>query len=293
MSGNYALYRLGDAVQRALPPGPLLALTDWVADVRWRFAKRDRRHSSLNLSMVLGRPIAPDAEEVREVFRHFGRYLAEFLAGPRWLGGQLRVEGLEPLNHALLDAKAASRKGGVIVLTGHIGNWEVGAMAIRQMGWPSTALALPHADPKINAFFNRKRTHFGAEVIQTGPSAFRQCAAALRRGTVLGLVGDRDFGGTGVRLPFFGHPVRMPRGPALLSLLTGAPILPVVVAREGPWRLRFVLGETIYPPREGRADDAVVRNLTAAYARFLEHGIRTYPTQWLMLQPFVQEQASR
>ena len=311
MSRSDVLYRLADAVQRALPPGPFLALADGLSDVRWRFAERDRRHSSMNLSMVLGRPIAQDAVEVREVFRHFGRYLAEFLAAPRWLGSTLRVEGLEPLQCALFDANAASLKGGVIVLTGHIGNWEVGAMAIRQLGWPMTVLALPHADPKVNAFFNRKRRHFGIEVIQTGSSAFRQCATALRRGSILGLVGDRDFGGTGIELPLFDHRVRMPRGPALLSLLTGSPIVPVVVAREGPWRLRFVLGETIHPPQTGRrkrsappvawageaapredhAHAEAVKNLVAAYVNFLEQGIRTYPTQWLMLQPFVQEQA--
>jgi KDO2-lipid IV(A) lauroyltransferase len=78
--------------------------------------------------------------------------------------------------------------------------------------------------------------------------------------------------------------VTFPRGPAVLSLRTGAPLIPVFLIREGPWRFRFSVGSPILPP-QGPWADAQVQEVTQAYVKVLEHQIRQCPTQWLMLRP--------
>ncbi len=109
--------------------------------------------------------------------------------------------------------------------------------------------------------------------------------SALGKNGILALVGDRDFFGNGLDLPFFGKTVKIPRGPAAFSLRTGAPIVPGFLVREKDGSYRFVLEQPIYPP-EGLPREEAVNRMTRECAEVMSRYIRIYPTQWYLFQEF-------
>jgi len=183
------------------------------------------------------------------------------------------------------DETPLTTRYGAIVVTAHLGNWELGAVALRHRGLPVSIVALPHRDAGVNAFFDRQRRRCGIHhVIPVGPHATRRSLEALRQGHVLGMAADWEFGEQGITVPFFGATAVVPKGPAVLSLRSGAPLIPAFLIREAPWRLRLHLEPPIWSPQETRGPEAVVR-LTQAYVRVTEQYIRRFPTQWLTFRP--------
>ena len=274
---GYLRCRAVQQLSQRLPRGAALQLAEHVSDAWWSYSARDRSAVEANLSAVLGYP-APRSMG-REVFRNFGRYLVEFFTMHRGSPQRLRVEGRGHLD-------AAHRAGGAIILTGHLGNWELGAACIRMMGFPMSVVARPHADARIDALFNRQRQLSGLEVIPVGAEAARQSLASLRQGRFLGLLGDREFGAHGMRLPWFGGTAMLPDGPALLSLRSRAPILPSVLLREGPGQFCLHIEPPMRPQARGPLA-AEVAALTKAYTEIFERYIQQDPTQWLMFQPVI------
>lgn len=280
-----AWYRLAQWATGTLPRGACGSLAEGLADVQWRVSPKDRAAVQANLSVVVGQPVPGDASAVREVFRNFARYLVEFVGAHRAARPATTVEGTE-------EVKAALRPyHGAIMLSAHLGNWELGAVALHRLGFRTGAVVLPHRDARVNRFFDRQRLRCGVEPIALGVGATARCLQRLREGWLLGLVGDREFGTGGVTVSFFGRSVTLPRGPALLSLRSGAPAVPVFVIREGPWRLRFHVGDAVPPPANTHDASQVVA-LTQRYARIMEEVIRRYPSQWLMFQPLFAPRAA-
>jgi KDO2-lipid IV(A) lauroyltransferase len=258
-----------------LPDASRFGLAERLADLRWRLAPKDRLAIQANLRLVLGEESTGHAAMIREVFRNFGRYLVEFFTIHRIPRPHVDVEGYEHLR----DAYRAHR--GAIILTGHVGTWEVGAVLIHRMGFPVTAVALPHEDRSTNQLFNRQRRRAGIDVVPVGQDAARQCLESLRRGRLVGLLGDWVFDGHGVAVPFCGREVVLPRGPAVLSQRGQAPIVPTFLTREGIWRFRLTFARPLWPgPAEPR--ERVVRTLMEGYAEVLERQIRRSPSQWLL-----------
>jgi KDO2-lipid IV(A) lauroyltransferase len=213
---------------RALPRRAVYAGAELVADLQWRTAARERAAVAANLSIALGREVSPQATEVREVFRNFGRYLVEFLSMHEAGTAAVTVEGAEYLAQAHRAGK------GVVALAAHLGNWELGAVCVRRLGVPMATLALPHADPRVDDLFNAQRARCGVAVIPLGPRAVGESLQWLRVGGVLGMMGDLDAAEGGICTPYCGRLVTLPRGPALLSLRSGAPVVPAYLVREAP-----------------------------------------------------------
>jgi KDO2-lipid IV(A) lauroyltransferase len=153
------------------------------------------------------------------------------------------------------------------------------------MGQPVTAVALPHPEARLDWLFNRQRQRSGVGVIPLGPKAARRCLEALRRGQVLGLLADREFGRNGVEVQVWGRTLLLPRGPATLSLRTGAPVVPTFLLREGPWRFRLCCEPPIWPPAHAGRPEQAVRALTHAYAAAWSRYVERVPEQWLMFHP--------
>lgn len=277
MSPQYLGYRLAQWASVRVPPRQALRCADRLADLWWRGARRDRAAVAANLSLILGRAVAVEEAQTRETFRHFARYLVEFFTSHREPPPMVRVEG-EP------HLRAATGGGrGAIILTAHLGNWEVGAAVLQRMGFPMSVVALPHGDAAMDRLFNRQRARCGLDVIPVGPRAVRLSLMRLRAGSLLGLLGDREFGANGMRLPLpNGAMVTVPRGPAILSLRSGAPALPSFLLREEPWAFRLCLEPPIWP--EGHGDEAI-RALTARYLEVIGRHVQRAPSQWLMFQP--------
>src|SRR6185436_3634193 len=112
---------------------------------------------------------------------------------------------------AVLDELLAHGKG-VITLSAHLGNWELGAAALAQRGYKFNAVALWQPDPRVNALYQSYRTRRQINPIPFGRAA-RACIKVLRRNEIVALVGDRDYTKGRDTVEFFGSPARLPSGP--------------------------------------------------------------------------------
>ena len=277
MNAKYMGYQLAQWLSAHLPTSSAFGCAERLADFRWRWSARDRAAVHTNLSMILNAPPPESARLVREVFRNFGRYLVEFFTIHQVQHPEVHVEGYEHMR------SAQRRHRGAILLTAHLGNWEVGAALIRRMGFPITVVALPHDDPRVDHLFNRQRLRCGVGVIPLGVGAAQRSLQSLRDGQFLGLLGDWEFSGKGLLVPVFKRQITLPRGPAVLSLRSQAPMVPTFLIREGIWKFRLCFEPPIWPlPQEGR--EVSVRTLTYMYAAAFERYLRRFPDQWLMFQ---------
>ena len=271
MNSVYWHFRLAEALSRWLPAAAAIALAERLAETRYAQAAGHRATVQANLRLAGLQPAA-----AREVFRNFGRYLVELFRIRTLAREAFTVEGAEHL------AEAHSRGRGVIALTAHVGHWELGAAAIRALGLPIAAVALPHQDAGVNRLFDAQRRRWGVDVIPLDTHATARCLEQLRRGGAVGLLGDIAFGGHPAPARMFGQPVLLPRGPAVLAARAKAPILPVILLRERPFRFRLVIEPPLLPERPNQHG---ITALAEACAAAMERMIRRAPEQWLLMQP--------
>jgi KDO2-lipid IV(A) lauroyltransferase len=225
-----------------------------------------------NLSVVYG--IVDVRSRAKEVFASFGRYLVEFLS-PLWkreiLKESTEIIGLE-------NALSVYRKGkGIIGLTAHIGNWEMGAYMTAQLGMEVSAVFITHPNPGLDRLFMNQRKVPGLTVIPWKQDATRRCLEALRKGAFLAIAGDIDFPGTGLDVKLFERYTKIPRGPIVFSKRTGAPIVPAAYVWTSSGS-RLIFWEPIEP------EDCSEEELGDKIARSLEEMIRDYPTQWICFE---------
>ncbi len=275
---SYIRIRVAQWLSTHLPPSVAFRCAEQLADVRCLSASRDREAVRGNLSLILGEPVAPCAPLVRDVFRNFGRYLVEFFNFHHVQHPRVTTQGYEHLEAAIRQQR------GTILLTGHLGNWEAGAVLVRRMGFPMAVVALSHENPRVDRLFVAQRQRCGIEVIPIGQRATQHSLRSLKRRHMLGVLGDRDFTGHGVEVSFCGQLVTLPSGPAVLSLRSGAPIVPTFVIREGPWSFRLCFEPPIWPAASSRLREAVP-HMVQAYAQVIERFVRRFPSQWIMFRP--------
>ncbi|HEX7120362.1 MAG TPA: lysophospholipid acyltransferase family protein [Longimicrobiales bacterium] len=181
------------------------------------------------------------------------------------------VEGLDAFRAALGGGR------GLVLVTGHLGNWEIGGAALAARGIPIDVVAQRQSNPLFDRAIVAARERLGMRVIERG-RATREGLRALRAGRVVALVADQDARRAGVFVPFFGHPASTHRGPALLALRTGAPLFLGTALRTpaGGYHVRL---EPVEVDRSGESED-VVRRLTEAFTARLEAAIRAAPDQY-------------
>lgn len=277
MPGSYHAYQWTQWGSRYLPGALSAWAAERLADVQWRHQPPLRAQVAHNLSLALGTCVEADHPLVRDVFRSFARYLAEFFAMDRHRP-DVTFEGQEHLQ------RLAAQPQGVIVLTTHVGNWELGGVTLNRLGYPLTGIVLPHADARTDALFIRQRARCGMNTLPLGTHALREALSALRARRWLGLIADRDFTGHGVPVTWGARRVVLPSGPALLSLHAQAPILPMAFVREGLWRFRLLIEPPILPPAVRRTWGEVTA-LTQRCADVLQKHLRRFAGQWAVFEP--------
>lgn len=286
--GNYHLYKIGLYWAKVLPLGLSRALVRLLCDLHYCFSKADRLAVENNLKVILGKPeVRP--KEVRAVFRNFGQYLLEFFVSttsvkPAFIRSHVHVNNIEHLNDVLQKGK-----GGIIV-SAHLGSWEMGGIVLPMLGFPLSVVALAHKDPRVNALFNAQRETYGVRVIQTDV-AVRRVADHLQQNRLIAILADRTFGSRGIAMDFLGRKTMIPKGPAFFSLKTGAPIVPVFFLRTDDGRFEINIYPSIDPPAlegQARVTDAMVRDCIRKYLTVMEQEIIKNPTQWLIFREFWQ-----
>lgn len=213
----------------------------------------------------------------REAYRHLGREAIEMIRLSYMTREEIiRRTEIPPAAWAAFQGALAERCG-VLLVTGHYGNWEAAAAAIAARGVPIEAIVKRQRNPLVNAQVEAARRRLGIEIMDMA-TASKRVLRALSLGHVIGIVADQDARKTGIWVPFFGIPSSTYRGPAMFALRFGVPIFSAVARRLPDGRYR-VEGERIRV--EGTGDlERDVRNLTATLAAHLEGEIRKDPGQY-------------
>jgi lauroyl/myristoyl acyltransferase len=270
----YAGYVAASALARRLPEPVAEAVARRIADVASVALRRKRAMVDRHMRRAGGSP--------REVFHSYGRYWLESFrlpdTTPAELEARFRADGLEHLD----AARDAGR--GVILALPHLGGWDFGGAWFGAHGYKATVVVEPLEPPELFEWFARFRERFGLTVVPLGPEAGTAILRVLRAGGIVGLLCDRDIGGTGVEVEFFGERTTLPSGPATLALRTGAALLPTAVYFEGRAGHHAVVCEPIDCERSGSFREDVSR-VTQRLAQELEALIRRAPDQWHLMQP--------
>lgn len=180
-------------------------------------------------------------------------------------------------------ARNKSEGCGVLVTTGHLGNWEMLVLGFAALYEPMSYLARPLDNPKIDDLLTKRRTRFGNTPINKTNSAML-AIKILRDGGILGILSDVNaHPKEGVFVPFFGVPACTASGAAMLAIRTNALIYPTFcVWDRASKKYKFVHGSLLEPVlTDDRKQDIV--DTTALYTAEIEKIIRTYPDQWMWI----------
>jgi phosphatidylinositol dimannoside acyltransferase len=282
-----------DLLARALPRGIAYALVDLAGRAWYRFGSERRALVTANLARVgaaTGGPVEGPALRrlARQAFIEHARYYLEILRIPHRsveeIGEMVTVEDWDRWDPVL--------RAGAVVTLPHIGNVEPYGSFMVAHGLQGVAPVEEIRPRELFDFLRARRASGrGVELIPLS-KARRPMLQALRDGKIAGLISDRDLGGDGIPVTLFGHATTMPTGPAVLSLLSGRPLVAAACLRLAPERF-VAWGWLIEVPLSGdrRADAAA---MTAAVARRFEEAIAKAPEQWwAIFQPLWNDQRGK
>jgi KDO2-lipid IV(A) lauroyltransferase len=275
---EYALARAMETAVSVLPERAAHRLGSGAGGLVGSPLRIRRRLVEENLRLAF--PEADDAWVSRTAdgaYAHLGREAAAMLRLSR-LDPAAVVERTVP--HGWDEMEEALGEGkGVILVTGHYGNWEIAAATVASRGVPIGAIVRRQGNRLVDARLNELRRRLGVETIYQSEAPSR-VPRLLRRNGVVGIVGDQDARRSGVFVPFFGRPASTHRGPALFALKLGAAVFSCVARRRpGGEVLYDVMGERVPVPRSGDLE-ADVQSLTAELAARLEAQVRVAPEQY-------------
>jgi KDO2-lipid IV(A) lauroyltransferase len=209
-------------------------------------------------------------------YAHFGREAAVMLRAGTWTPETIRARTVVRGFEAFAEA-AAGR--GVVLLTGHLGNWEMGGAAIAARGIALDVVGKGMSNRRFQEDLFATRSRLGMRVIEMG-DATKEAPRALAAGRVVAMLGDQQAHRGGILLPFFGRPASTSRGSALFALRADASVFVAFClreeGREPRYRLEFA---PLRMRRTGDTEEHVVALLTA-YGRALEEAIREAPHQY-------------
>ena len=282
---KFYLYKISQFIVNLLPLPLSYSFGVFLSDLQCTFSFRDHRAVRNNLKTILHTD--KDLEPlVREGFRNFGKYLVDFFRMEKKIDMQFIKERVKVKNLDYIK-KALERGKGAIVVTAHIGNWELGAVAVSMLGYPLMVVALPHKERPVNDLFNYQREVKGITVVPTNV-AVRRCIETLKQNKLVALAADRDFTLHGEVLNFLGRKAFIPKGAAVFSVKTGAPIVPCFMTRNSDDTFNLTLEEPIIPPEKipDHAETEAILAIMKKHTTVIENKIRQFPTQWLMFREF-------
>jgi lauroyl/myristoyl acyltransferase len=279
----FLFYGTVNLLTKLLPRRACYAIARRASGLAYRHNHAVRSALAANLRVVLdGRGTAwsePELEQlVRRNFANFGNYVVDFFQmgrlSPHALDAVLEVEHIEYLE------QCRTMRMGIIGLTAHVGNWELGAAALERHGCRVNAVVLKQSSARLDRLFQMQRIRRGVNPLPMDNAAV-SVPACLMRNELVVFLADLNFSrGGGRRALLFGKPAQLPRGPAILAKRTGAPIVPAFVLRHPDDTFCFRVYPPILSDRSPSVDD-IQRRICAV----LEEVIAAHPDQWFAFEP--------
>jgi KDO2-lipid IV(A) lauroyltransferase len=222
-----------------------------------------------------------DGDKVRQVARasyeSLGRTTIEAALVSSYSDGQI-LDLFERVDDWPVVERALALGRGVIVVTGHLGNWELGGAFLAARGVPLDAVARGMENPLFDAYLTRTRERAGMNIVHDA-DAVRRVPRSLRAGRAVAFLFDQGAVGlASTWVPFFGRMAKTPRGPAVFALRLDAPVVFGAAIRQPSGR--FAIGfEAVRAERSGDLETDVDR-IVAAYTQVLERWVRRTPEQY-------------
>jgi KDO2-lipid IV(A) lauroyltransferase len=269
-----------------LPLGLALALGGAIGRLGWTLSARMRRDMRASLATAFPEKDAAERDEIaRASLVHLGWTAAEVFTMRSWASRMESYVEASPEVVATLE-RAVARGRGIILVLGHIGNWEL-TCRLSPHVQPNAVIAKRSWHPSLDEVGARPRAERGVATFWRDDAATgRAMLKLLRGGGTLGILIDQDIRDVqSVFVPFFGRPAATPRAAADLALRFGAAVLVVTCHRRGPRRGDgHTLEVTEVPYDRAPADrEAEVIRLTAACAALQEQAIRRHPAEWVWM----------
>jgi len=260
---------------------PVAAVT---ALVFFFILKRERRAVTGNLRRVSGKRGLALQWKVYKVFYSFCDLMVSYCFVPQATRSQLLGMLVNSQDGGAEIDRCLAAGNGLIVWTAHLGNWEFASLLLSMHGLVNVARVVENKPAETML-----RNLMASERLKTvdlkgGVQATLELLQALRRNEIVAMQGDRVYQPHTFDVPFFSHPTRFPRGPFLLSQVSGAPVLPVFVIRRSWLRYEVLMGDLIaaVPSHVAPgADDAGSYEAMRQAVSFLEKTLTTHYDQWM------------
>lgn len=252
----------------------------WLA---WRCMTSTRSAVADNLAPLFPHENRASLERrALDTFRSYARDAVDFLCALGTpLGDPSQLFDIVDEHREVFESLLA-RGRGIVLITGHYGNWEVGSLLIRNaLDLPLTIVAMAETDPTVNRIRLEMREKLGAQTIEVRQSldTALQIRRCLADNQIVAMLVDRHFGKDRVPVTLFGRPAWLLRTPLLMAQVSGAPVLPCAIERIGPGRFKARPGTPIYVDRD-QPRDAAIAAAAQAVADALAARIREHPEFW-------------
>lgn len=273
------IYKLSIFISGILPLCLTRAIARFMAFVNYLFLKDMRENVEKNLSHVYS-----DSRKVkhtaRKIFLNYGSYLADWaklnhMDVKKVLSMFNFLKGKEIIEEGLRRGK------GIIILTAHLGNWELGGLFFSHSGLPMNVITaqddvrgIANAREKMRKFHNVNTITLGK-----GPLFFMDIVHALQKNEMVAMLIDRYTGENGILMDFFGKPALFPPGPVLLAKSTGAAIIPAFIVLGPDGKYKGIADSIIDMEATGDNEKDLKLNLRKI-VRIFEKYIREYIDQW-------------
>ena len=244
--------------------------------------KRERKAVKGNLRQISGSRGLTLLWKVYRVFYSFSDFMVSYCYVPQASHKQLLSMLVNDENGAAIIDKHLSAGKGIILWTAHLGNPEFASRLLEMHGRPVNIARVVEDQPAEKMLRDLMANERLKVVdLKGGTLASVELLQALRRNEIVAIQGDRVYHPRhSAEVSFFSKPAAFPLGPFLLSQVSGAPVLPSFVVRQGWLRYRIVTGDPIFPESSGN-DDADQRAALARAVGFLEAQVSVYYDQWM------------
>ena len=274
-------YNLAWKIVRLLPENFAYRLADRVADVLYGRNGKGVERLRNNFRRIRPELSELDLEFLVNAGMHsYLRYWCDTFRFPSWDKERLLGTTTCENENFLRDPIAAKR--GCIVALPHAGNWDHAGAYFCATGIPLTTVAEHLRPEKLFQKFLTYRTKIGMEVLDLDSRSIATLAQRLRAGKLVALVADRDLSKNGIPVKFFGDGARMPGGPALLAIQTGADLITAFVKYEKTG-IRIIFEAAIPVPQDGTVNEKAAAMTQMIADRFAKQ-ISDYTVDWHMLQ---------
>jgi KDO2-lipid IV(A) lauroyltransferase len=277
---QYLGLRLAAMTVHAWPIALDLRLADWIGSTLYRIDRKHRERAIGNL-----RRSFPEMSQARierlahKSMQHMCRLAVETVSTTRLIHIDTFAQYIEFANFTETLELMLSRKG-LIMLTGHFGNWEILGYVLATLGFPTTSIARPLDNQYMSHWLFDVRERTGQRIIAK-KGAVEEVTSVLEEKGVVGFIADQNAGSKGMFVDFFGRKASTYKSIGLLAMQYEVPVI-IGFARRTNKPFHFQIGsQDIIHPQDWKNQDDPLRYITQRYTKAIEDTVRTDPAQYL------------